>query len=169
MAKALIAFYSRADENYVSGMLKMLDVGNTEVAARMIKELTGAELFAIRQVHPYSKSYNECIAEAQADQKRQARPELKAYPDDMESYDILYLGFPNYWGTMPMAVFTFLEHVDFTGKVIKPFCTHEGSGMGTSESDIRRLCPGAKVETGLAIHGSSVPKAKRDMERWVNR
>mgnify|MGYP001631306681 FL=1 len=85
MAKALIAFYSRADENYVSGMLKMLDVGNTEVAARMIKELTGAELFAIRQVHPYSKSYNACIAEAQADQKRQARPELKAYPDGMES------------------------------------------------------------------------------------
>ena len=167
MSKKLIAFYSRAGENYVNGMLKTLDVGNTEVAAGMIKELTGADVFKIEQIQDYSKGYNECIAQAQSDQKRDARPELKAYPDSIDEYDTIYLGYPNYWSTMPMAVFTFLEHFDFSGKTIKPFCTHEGSGMGSSESDIKRLCPKAKVEKGLAIHGGSVNRARKDIEKWI--
>lgn len=167
MSKKLIAFYSRADENYLNGMIRMLDVGNTEVAARMIKELTDADVFKIEQIQPYSKDYNECIAQAQSDQKRDARPELKAYPDSIDGYGTIYLGFPNYWSTMPMAVFTFLEHFDFSGKTIRPFCTHEGSGMGSSVSDIKRLCPAAKVESGLAIHGSSVNRAKKDIEAWI--
>ena len=167
MSNTLIVFYSRADENYVSGMLKQLDIGNTEVAAGIIRELTDGELFKLEQVQAYSKDYNECIAEAQEDQKRNARPELKRYPDTIEGYDTIYLGFPNYWGTMPMAVFTFLEHFDFDGKIIKPFCTHEGSGMGNSVNDIKRLCPGAKVEKGLAIRGSSVKNSKKDIENWI--
>ena len=167
MSNTLIVFYSRADENYVSGMLKQLDIGNTEVAAGIIRELTDGELFKLEQVQAYSKDYNECIAEAQADQKRNARPELKRYPDTIEGYDTIYLGFPNYWGTMPMAVFTFLEHFDFDGKIIRPFCTHEGSGMGNSVNNIKRLCPGAKVEEGLAIRGSSVKNSKKDIENWI--
>lgn len=167
MSGKLIAFYSRADENYVNGMIKMLDIGNTEVAAGIIKELTDANIFKIEQIQAYSKDYNECIAQAQSDQKRDARPELKAYPDSIDGYDTIYLGFPNYWNTMPMAVFTFLEHFDFSGKIIKPFCTHEGSGMGCSERDISRLCPDAKVEKGLAIHGGSVNRSKKDIEKWI--
>lgn len=167
MSKKLIAYYSRADENYVSGMLKKLDIGNTEIAAKIISELTDADLFKIEQIKPYSKGYNNCIEEAKADQQRNARPELKAYPESIDEYDIIYLGFPNYWSTMPMAVFTFLEHFDFDGKMIMPFCTHEGSGMGKSVSDIEKLCPGAKVEKGLAIHGSNVTGAKKDIESWV--
>ena len=167
MSKALIAFYSRADENYVNGTLKMLTVGNTEVAAGIMKELTGADIFKIEQAKPYSKGYNDCIEEARADQQRDARPELSAYPDSLDNYDVIYLGFPNYWGTMPMALFTFLEHFDFTGKTIKPFCTHEGSGMGSSIADIKRLCPGAKVEKGLAIHGGSAAKSGKTIEEWV--
>jgi flavodoxin len=167
MSNKLIAFYSRADENYVSGILKYLTVGNTEVAASIIKEFTDADILKVEQVRPYSKGYNECIAEAQADQKRDARPELKTYPDSLSEYDTIYLGFPNYWSTMPMAVFAFLEHFDFSGKTIKPFCTHEGSGMGVSERDIKRLCPTANVAKGLAIHGSNVEKSRKAMERWT--
>lgn len=167
MGKKLIAFYSRADENYVSGMLRNLTVGNTEVAAGILQELTDADLFKIEQVQPYAKGYNQCIAQAQEDQKRDARPELKAYPESIDAYDTIYLGFPNYWSTMPMAVFTFLEHFDFSGKIIKPFCTHEGSGMGRSEKDIKRLCPNAKVEIGLAIYGSSVSRSRKDFEKWI--
>lgn len=167
MSKKLIAFYSRADENYVNGQLKKLDIGNTEVAAGMIKELTGADVFKMEQVQAYSKDYNECIAQAQADQKRDARPELKNYPKSIEEYDEIYLGFPNYWSTMPMAVFTFLEHFDFSGKTIRPFCTHEGSGMGSSERDIKKLCPNAKVEKGLAIHGGSVGCSRNEIEKWI--
>lgn len=94
MAKNLIAFYSRADENYVSGMLKNLTIGNTEVAAGILQQLTGADLFNIEQVQPYAKGYNQCIAQAQEDQKRDARPELKAYPESIDAYDTIYLGFP---------------------------------------------------------------------------
>ncbi len=167
MSKKLVAFYSRADENYVNGMIKILDIGNTEVAAGIIKELTDADMFKIEQIQAYSKDYNECIAQAQSDQKRDARPELKSYPESIDGYDMIYLGFPNYWSTMPMAVFTFLEHFDFSGKIIKPFCTHEGSGMGSSVNDIKKLCPGARVEKGLAIHGSSVNRSKRNIEEWI--
>lgn len=167
MSKKLVAFYSRADENYVNGLIKNLEVGNTEVAAGIIKKLTGADLFKIQQQKPYSKNYNKCIEQAQADQKRDARPELKNYPESIDEYDVIYLGYPNYWSTMPMAVFTFLEHFDFGGKTIKPFCTHEGSGLGSSISDIKKLCPTANVERGLAIQGGNVERAEKDIEKWI--
>lgn len=167
MSNKLIAFYSRADENYVNGIIKTLDIGNTEVVADIIQELTGADRFRIEQINPYSGNYNECIAQAQADQKRNARPELKCYPDSIDDYDTIYLGFPNYWSTMPMAVFTFLEHFDFSGKTIKPFCTHEGSGMGGSIDDIRRLCPNAKIDQGIAIRGGNAAKSEKAVENWI--
>lgn len=168
MEKTLIAFYSRADENYWNGTLKTLDIGNTEVAAKIISQYADADLFKIQQIKPYSKDYNKCISEAKADQQRDARPELKNYPESLDKYDTIYLGYPNYWGTMPMAVFTFLEHFDFSGKTIKPFCTHEGSGMGNSISDIKRLCPSAKIEKGLAIKGCRVNENKIEIEKWTN-
>ncbi len=166
MAK-LIAFFSRRDENYVSGEMKELKIGNTELAASVIKKLTGADEFQIIPVKAYSRSYNECIAEAQADQKRNARPELASWLPSIEQYDTIYLGYPNYWGTMPMAVMTFLEHYDFAGKIIKPFCTHEGSGFGGSEKDIKKLCPGALVEKGLAIRGGTAEQSVKDIQKWL--
>lgn len=167
MANKLIAFYSRADENYVNGQIRTLETGNTEIAAGMIADMTGAELFRIEQKVPYAKDYNKCIAQAQEDQRSDARPELTSYPDSIDEYDVIYLGYPDYWSTMPMAVFTFLEHFDFSGKVIKPFCTHEGSGLGRSVDDIRKLCPDADVRDGLAIHGAGVGRAKNDIENWL--
>ncbi|MCI7812446.1 MAG: flavodoxin [Lachnospiraceae bacterium] len=167
MSNILVAYYSRADENYVSGQIKTLKIGNTEVAAGIIEKLTGADVFKLEQVQPYAKDYNTCIAQAQSDQKRNARPELEKYPDSLEKYDVMYLGYPNYWNTMPMAVFTFLEHFDFTGKEIRPFCTHEGSGMGNSVSDIRKLCPDAEVSQGLAIRGGSVKESEKAIKEWI--
>lgn len=133
---ALIAYFSRADQNYFGGRLKNISVGNTEQAARILEKITGADMFKIEPVQPYSKDYNICISQAQEDQLRNARPELTHYPESIDQYDVIYLGYPNYWGTMPMQVFTFLEHFDFNGKTICPFCTHEGSGIGRSEADI---------------------------------
>lgn len=130
--KKLIAYFSRADENYVGGAIKNLTVGNTEVVAKIIQEITGADLFKIEPLESYSKNYSECIEEAKQDLKREARPELKTYPESLDCYDTIFLGYPNYWGTMPMSVKTFLEKFDFTGKTIRPFCTHEGSGIGIS-------------------------------------
>lgn len=163
----LIVYFSRRDENYVSGQIRKLSVGNTEVAAGMLQKLTGADLFRLEPIQEYSKDYNECIAQAQADQRRDARPELKTYPENLEDHEVIYLGYPNYWGTMPMAVFTFLERYDLAGKTIYPFCTHEGSGMGNSEADIRKLCPGAILGKGLAIRGGSVEKAEPAIKKWL--
>ena len=167
MSKKLVAFYSRADENYVNGMLKKLDIGNTEIVATMIKELTDSDIFKIEQEVPYSEEYNDCIEEAREDQRKDARPKLKKKLESIDEYDVIYIGYPNYWNTMPMAVFTFLEDFDFSRKIIKPFCTHEGSGMGSSVKDIKKLCPKAKVERGFSVYGSRVNSAKKDLEKWV--
>ena len=167
--KTLIAFFSRAGENYVSGALKQLEVGNTKVVAQMIQEKTDGDLFQIMPASKYSDSYNECINQAKEDQKRNARPALESMPTDLNGYDEIYLGYPNYWGTMPMAVFTFLEKADLKGKTIKPFCTHEGSGMGKSEGDIKKLCPDSKVEKGLAIHGTRAANSQSEVDNWIDR
>ena len=166
MAK-LIAYYSRADENYFGGAYRKIEVGNTERAAKMLAELTGADLFKIEQVTPYSADYQTCIAEAKRDLQAHARPALVTLPENLDAYDEIYLGYPNYWGTMPMAVYTFLEQYDFTGKTIHPFCTHEGSGLSNTEADIRKAAKGAKVARGLAICGSDVDKAEPKLKGWV--
>ena len=166
MAK-LIAYYSRAGENYFGGSYRRIPVGNTEKAAEMISRLTGAELFKIEQAVPYSEDYQPCIAEAKRDLQAGARPEVLHLPENLDEYEEIYLGYPNYWGTMPMAVYTFLEAYDFTGKVIHPFCTHEGSGLADTENDIRKAAPGAKVAKGLAIHGSSVDRAEPTIKKWL--
>ena len=165
--KKLIAFYSRADENYFGGAYRVIPVGNTEKAAQMLAELTGADLFKIEQKVPYSANYQQCIAEAKRDLQANARPEVLNLPDDLDAYDEIYLGYPNYWGTMPMAVYTFLEHYDFTGKVIHPFCTHEGSGLSNTVRDIEKAAMGAVVKPGLAIHGSDVDSAMAKLKGWA--
>lgn len=166
MAK-LIAFYSRAGENYFGGTYKRIAVGNTEKAAQMIAKITGGDLFKIEQAQPYSEDYQACIAEAKRDLQAHARPDVLNLPDNLDQYDEIYLGYPNYWGTMPMAVYTFLEHYDLTGKTIHPFCTHEGSGLSGTEGDIRRTAKGAAVAKGLAIHGSSVSSAEQAIKKWI--
>ena len=164
---ALIAYYSRAGENYFGGAYRRIAVGNTEKAANMLAELTGGELYKIEQEQHYSGGYKPCIAEAKADLQKKARPEVLNLPDDLDAYDEIYLGYPNYWGTMPMAVYTFLEHYDFTGKTIHPFCTHEGSGLSHTVQDIQKAAPQARVTKGLAIYGSSVDGAKAALENWI--
>lgn len=166
MAK-LVAFFSRADENYFGGAYRYITVGNTEKAANMIAEMTGADIFKIEQKIPYAADYNTCIAEAKRDKNAKARPELVTMLTNMDTYDEIYLGYPNYWGTMPMAVYTFLEAYDFTGKTIYPFCTHEGSGLASTERDIKNTAKGATVAKGLAIHGSSVDSSEKMIERWL--
>jgi flavodoxin len=166
--KILIAYYSRKGQNYVGGRIVNLPIGNTEVAAKMAQELTGGDLFEIRPVKTYPDDYTEATEVAQHELRKNARPVLVAQVDNMDQYDIIILGYPNWWGTMPMAVFTFLEFYNFSGKTIIPFCTNEGSGMGSSERDIKKLCPNAKVEKGLAIRGGSVNNAANAIKSWLS-
>jgi len=165
--RSLIAYYSRPGNNYVNGNIVNLPVGNTEVAAKMIQKRTGGDLFRIDTVKDYPVDYTEATDVAKEELRQNARPELSGRVDNLAGYDVVFLGYPNWWGTMPMAVFTFLEGCYFSGKTIVPFCTHEGSGMGRSERDIRKLCPDARVSTGLPIRGGGVQEAEEDIATWL--
>lgn len=167
--KSLIAYFSRKGNNYVSGNIVNLKVGNTEVAATMIQKITGSDIFHIEAVKPYPKDYQETTKVAKEELHENARPELISQVPDMDSYDVIFLGYPNWWGTMPMPVFTFLEAYDFSGKTIVPFCTHEGSGMGHSESDIKKLCLDSKMGKGLSIKGGSVHGSEREISKWIQK
>lgn len=167
MAKELIAYFSRRGGHYINGSIKSLPVGHTEVVASLLEKITGADLFKIDPVEEYSADYCVCIDQARQDLQRGIRPELKSWPDSLESYDVIYLGYPNYWGTMPAAVFSFLERFDFTGKVIKPFCIHDGDGLGNSERDLRQVCPTAVIKSGLPICSCYVNLAFTDLEVWI--
>lgn len=164
----LVAFYSRAEENYFSGQYRYVDIGNTEKVAKIIAEAAHADLFHIEQKNPYAADYHTCIQQAQADLQKQLRPELVRLPNSIDSYDEIYLGYPNYWGDMPMAVYTFLEAFDWSGKTIYPFCTHEGSGLSGTENKIAQVCKNATVQAGLAICGTYVEKSKETILHWLN-
>lgn len=169
MSNILVAYFSRAGQNYVNGSVRELAVGNTEVVARMVAEATGGDLFKIDPVRAYAKDYTACTEEAQEEKRAGARPALKGLPASLDGYDTVVLGYPNWWGTMPMAVYTFLEAFDFSGKTILPFCTHEGSGLSGTERDVARACPGADVLSGLAVHGADAARARPAVEAWLKR
>ncbi len=165
--KSLVIYFSRADENYFGGQMRYIDKGNTEVVAEYIKDITGADLFKVERKKDYAKDYMTCINEAKEEQRKGELPELKKYLDSIEGYDTVFIGGPIYWGTLPQPMFTQLGRLDFTGKTVMPFSTHEGSGLGSVVSDIKKICKGADVRFGLAISGSSVSGSKNIVEKWI--
>lgn len=142
-------------------------VGNAEVLARMAQEETGGDLFLIETVEKYPSDYDETTDVAAEEQDADARPELASHVENMDQYDTVILIYPNWWGTLPQPLFTFLEEYDFSGKTILPLCTHAGSRMGRSEQDIADLCPEANLMEGLAVSGSSVNEAGVDVAEWI--
>ena len=148
--------------------LPYVKVGNTEIVCGIMQELIEADTFKIEMKDPYSPVYMTCIEEAKRDLRAKTRPELVSMPESIDEYDTVVLAYTNYWGTMPMAVFTFLENFDFTGKTIPPLCANEGSGMGGSERDIKRTCPGADVKSGLSVTGSRAANAKDSLQKWLS-
>lgn len=164
--KTLIAFFSRAGENYFPEGMRYIEQGNTHIAAEILAEITGADLFEIKSAEGYSDIYRECVMKAKAEFDGGARPSL-LHDIDISEYDVIFIGYPNWCGTMPMPVWTFLEGHDFDGKVVCPFCTNEGSGLANSISDIDRLIPKALRKEGLSIKGSEALKSKNAFEDWI--
>lgn len=169
MSKILIVYYSRKGENYWNGSIRNLKKGNTEVVAELIQKSIGGDLFEVETIKTYSKDYTECTEEAKAELRTKERIAVKNYKVDLEAYDTLFVGYPNWWGTMPMVMFTFLEHYDLSGKKIVPFCTHEGSGMGGSERDLKNICVGASVMPGLSIQGSEAAHSENKVAAWAKK
>lgn len=143
--------------------------GNTKALAETIQAETGGDLFQIKTVEPYPAEYGAVVDVAKKELNAGRRPELAARVEDMDAYDVVFVGYPNWWGTIPMGVFTFLEGYDFSGKTVVPFCTHGGGALGRSERDIRNLCPRSTVPGGLAVSGSSVRSAQSHVCAWLRK
>jgi len=167
MIKTLVIYYSRKGENYWNGSIKNISKGNTEIVAEYIKDAVGADLFEIETVKEYAADYYECIDDAKAELRANARPELKAYVEDISAYDNIVVVGPCWWGTYPMAVFTQLERLDFTGKKVFPVMTHEGSGLAGSSAALKKYCSGATVGAGLAVHGADAKSSQKAVEKWA--
>jgi flavodoxin len=164
--KSFIIYFSRADENYFGGAMKYIDKGNTEVIAEYIKDLLGAPMFKVEPLEPYSDNYMQCIEEAKVRTSTHNAP-IKQEVPDISSYEVIYVGSPVYWGGMPEELFTALKDLDFTGKVVRPFVTHEGSGLSNIPNQLKSICKGATVVNPIAITGSEVNEAKLKIENWL--
>ena len=166
MSKKLVAYFSHKGENYSKGKIVNLKKGNTEIAAEMISSIIDADIFEIIADKKYPIKYDDCIEIAKKELRADSKIKLKQ-DIDIKEYDTIFVGYPNWWGTMPMPVWSFLEGKDFTNKKVLPFCTHEGSGLGKSESDIKKLTSGAEVLKGLAINGSEVNNSEKQIKKWL--
>lgn len=156
--KILVAFFSRTGENYAVGHIEK---GNTHIVAEMIAAATDATLFRIEPAKPYPDDYGICTETALAEKRRNARPALRN-GIALDEYDIIFLGYPNWWGDMPMPVYTFIGQHQWHGKHVIPFCTHEGSGLSDTENKLRVACSGASVMKGLAIRGHRAQNGRDD-------
>ena len=167
MKKCMIVFYSRRGENHYDGGLKFLEVGNTEKVAGIIADTLHCGSFRVERAVPYAESYRACCGEAVAEWKAGARPEIQGFCDEVLDADVLFVGYPIWCGTMPMPLYTFLEHYDLADKTIVPFCTHEGSGFGTSIADLGKLCPNAVIAPALEVKGCKVEENIGRIMAWA--
>ena len=151
--KVLVAYFSHS--------------GNTREIANQIQGSLGGDIFRIEAVKPYPDDYDAVVERAGQELHSGYRPALKARIEDIRSYDLVFVGYPNWWGTIPAPVRVFLTEDDLSGKIIAPFCTHEGSGLGRSVADIARLCPKSALLDGLAIRGSTAKTAQGRVLEWL--
>ena len=160
---AAVVFYSRIGENYQVGVI---EEGNTAKVAKEIAAQTGADLIEVKPVQAYPDGYDECCDVALAEQEDNARPELVEIPD-LSAYDTIYLGYPIWWGDLPMFMYTLLENGDFAGKTILPFCTHEGSGLSGTPANIASACPDAEVGEGMDLRGKTAQESPDEVQSAV--
>ena len=166
----LVAYFSRKGQNYVNGKIVNLSIGNTEVVANMIQKITGSGIFQIESVKTYPADYTEATEVAKAELNANARPELTTHVENMDSCDVIFLGYPIWWGTFPAPVRTFLSEYDFSGKTIVPFCTHEGSGLGRQQLRIsQKFAPNLKCWTGVAIRGRMQVPQDTKVSEWLRK
>ncbi|MBB5182654.1 flavodoxin [Catenisphaera adipataccumulans] len=168
MAKNLIIYYSRKGENYVNGSVRNLSKGNTEYVAEFIQKAVGGDLFEIQTVKEYSPSYMTCIEEAKEELRKEARPELKEYLDDLSDYENIFICGPCWWGIYPMAIYSLTDRLDFSGKKVMAVVTHEGSGLGSCERDLKKHLKGDPTYgRALAVHGADAPRSESEVSEWA--
>lgn len=166
-SKALVIFYSRADENYADGGVEVLEVGHTKVMAGYIADALGADTYEIEPVEAYPFGYDACCDQASEELAADARPAIKGDAPDVSAYDTVFVGCPIWWGSEPMVVRTLLDAVDLSGKTVVPFTTHGGSGLGNVPANLQARIPGATFLDGKAVVGTEVDAARDEVAKWV--
>lgn len=161
--KTLVVFFSRTGENYAVGNIKK---GNTHIIAEMIAEETDGTLFQVEPLKAYPANYTKCTEVAKQEMESKARPAIKG-DVAVEDYDVIYIGYPTWWGDMPMPVYTFIEKHNWQGKTVVPFCTHEGSGLSDTENKLKKACEGTTILKGLAILGTTAQKSQEQARKTV--
>lgn len=149
------------------GEIKNLSRGNTAIVTSKIAKELNIEAVELIPAKEYPESYQEMVNVAKKEKIKQARPEYHLAVPDLSDYNEIIIGYPNWWGSYPMVIASFLENYDLAGKTMYPFCTHEGSALGSSMDDLRKSCPNAIIEQGLAIHGSKSDMANKAVKHWV--
>ena len=164
--KVLVAYFSRTGEQYSVGNITE---GNTAIIAKMIAAKTGGDLFEIKVAKDnYPKGYSALTDYAKEEKQKKARPEIVGKVAKFADYDTVFIGYPNWWSDMPMPVYTFLESYDFTNKNVVPFCTHEGSGIGGTENNVKNAAKGSKPLKGFAIYGHTAQNERAEAEKKVS-
>lgn len=173
----LIAYFTWADNTFVENPAEIdvdattsasvLPPGNTAKIAQWIHESTGGDMFSIVTVDPYPSDYDECLDEAADEKAQDARPQLKDHIENMDDYDIIYLGLPNWWYTAPMAIFTFIEEYDLSGKTIIPFVAHGTGGLARSVRDITAKLPNSIILEPFGVYRPDVDTAEDDVNEWL--
>jgi flavodoxin len=143
--------------------------GNTREIADQIHKIAGGDIFEIEAVKTYPEDYDACVERAKQELNTGYRPELKVKVKDIKQYDMVFIGYPDWWGTVPAPVRVFLTEYDLSGKTIVPFCTHEGSGLGRSVADISKLCPKSALLEAVAIRGGNVKNAQNQVSAWLRK
>ncbi|OHS99550.1 flavodoxin [Tritrichomonas foetus] len=166
--KILILYFSRSGYNYYNGRIVHLDVGNTKANALILQNITKGDICEVVPVNPYPVQYQECTEIAKIEKEQNSRPEYRISCTNVTSYDLIFLGHPIWWGTFPMVVHKFLEDYDLGHKNIAHFVTHEGSGFGTSQTDLRNKLPNAKYVSGINTRGGQVNTSISSFEAWVS-
>ncbi|MFQ7291905.1 MAG: flavodoxin [Monoglobales bacterium] len=160
----LIAYFSRAGENWQVGYVEK---GNTAVIAEYIESMVDADVFEIQAVDSYPESYDETLTRVNRERDNNERPQFVGEIQNIDQYDIVFLGYPIWYGGLPMILYTFLEKYDMSGKTIIPFSTHGGSGWGSTLSELGELCPDAELIEGFSTAGTNARSAQADVEEWL--
>jgi len=165
--KSLIVYFSRTGENSVGGNLEYISKGFTEIVAEKIAKYTEGELFKLEPEEPYPAKYEECVARARKENAANSEVPFRNAKENLDGYDVIYIGFPNWYRSYPRIVATFLRKYNFVGKTIKPFCTNEEGAFGIGELELRGSVKGAILKSGFACRGHDADNCDEALKKWL--
>lgn len=166
--KILVAYFSSAGNIATDEPARgNVGLGNTKTIAEMIQKQVGGDLFFIETANKYPSNYNDTIALAMKELRENARPELATHVENFDGYDVIFMGYPNWWGTLPQAMLTFIEEYDFSGKTVIPFCTYQDSGIGRSVQDLGKTLPDSTILESFSVRQAGINDAEDDIKQWL--